>query len=178
MNNHHYQQLIDLFEQTFFQQYRTQLVAGDDEPLYLPADETSPWHRIIFAHGFYASALHEISHWCIAGEARRQLVDYGYWYLPDGRDRQTQTKFEAMEVKPQAFDWLFCQAAGYPFHISCDNLAGHFEPDRLAFQRKVQEQVLWYLAHGIPPRPQRFIKALQAFYDTPALTMAQFPYPL
>lgn len=174
---HHFQQLIDLFNQTFSDDYQTQLVAGDDEPIYLPADETSPFHRILFAHGFYASALHEISHWCIAGAARRQQVDYGYWYCPDGRDAKTQCEFEVVEIKPQAFDWLFCEAAGYPFNVSCDNLEGDFDPDRIAFQRKVREQVLWYLENGIPERPARFIQALQSFYNTPTLTADRFPYP-
>ncbi len=50
----------------------------------------------------FASALHEISHWCIAGKARRELVDFGYWYCPDGRDAMTQSQFEDVEVKPQA----------------------------------------------------------------------------
>ncbi len=39
---------------------------------------------------FFASALHEISHWCVAGKARREQVDFGYWYCPDGRDAMTQ----------------------------------------------------------------------------------------
>ncbi|MEA7548766.1 elongation factor P hydroxylase, partial [Salmonella enterica subsp. enterica serovar Anatum] len=43
---------------------------------------------------------YEISHWCIAGKARRELVDFGYWYCPDGRDAQTQSQFEDVEVKP------------------------------------------------------------------------------
>ncbi len=38
------------------------------------------------------------------------------------RDAQTQSQFEDVEVKPQALDWLFCVAAGYPFNVSCDNL--------------------------------------------------------
>ncbi|WP_392439365.1 elongation factor P hydroxylase [Edwardsiella piscicida] len=174
---HHYQQLIDLFAQTFGSEYHTRLVAGDGEPIYLPADDAHPEHRILFAHGYYASALHEISHWCIAGEARRRLEDYGYWYCPDGRDADTQSRFEAVEIKPQALDWLFCAAAGYPFNVSCDNLEGSFDPDRIAFQRRVREQVLSYLAEGIPPRPAQFIWALQAFYHTPALSAADFPYP-
>ncbi len=118
-------------------------------------------------HGFYASAIHEISHWCIAGKARRELVDFGYWYCPDGRDAQTQSQFEDVEVKPQALDWLFCVAAGYPFNVSCDNLEGDFEPDRVVFQRRVHAQVMDYLANGIPERPARFIKALQNYYHTP-----------
>ena len=43
------------------------LIKGEDEPIYLPASETCKFNQIIFAHGYYASALHEISHWCLAG---------------------------------------------------------------------------------------------------------------
>ncbi len=77
---HHYEQLITIFDSCFCDEFQTRLlIKGDDEPIYLPADESSPWNRVVFVHGFYASALHEISHWCIAGEARRKLVDFGYW---------------------------------------------------------------------------------------------------
>ena len=174
---HHYQQLVEIFDGCFADDFQTRLIKGDDEPIYLPADDTSPWHRVVFAHGFYASALHEISHWCIAGEARRKLVDFGYWYCPDGRDAETQGQFESVEIKPQALEWMFCVAAGFPFNVSCDNLDGDCEPDRIAFQRKVHAQVMHYLQHGIPARPARFIDALASYYGTPALTAAQFPWP-
>ncbi|MGC6745047.1 elongation factor P hydroxylase [Escherichia coli] len=49
--------------------FNTRLIKGDDEPIYLPADAEVPYNRIVFAHGFYASAIHEISHWCIAGKS-------------------------------------------------------------------------------------------------------------
>ncbi|SUC30833.1 Protein of uncharacterised function, DUF462 [Providencia rettgeri] len=88
MSTHNYQDLINIFDECFGVTYNTRLVKGDDEPIYLPADEAVPYHRIVFAHGFFTSGLHEISHWCIAGEARRQQVDYGYWYCPDGRDEK------------------------------------------------------------------------------------------
>lgn len=177
MSAHHYQQLIDIFNQCFSDSYQTRLVKGDNEPIYLPKSEEIPYHQIIFAHGFYASALHEISHWCIAGDACRQQVDYGYWYCPDGRDQVTQEQFERVEIKPQALDWLFCQAANYPFNVSCDNLDGVFEPDRYQFRNKVREQVLAYLRDkNIPPRAQLFINALHLFYNTPELTPEQFPY--
>ncbi len=174
---HHYQDLITLFDRCFSEDFQTRLIKGDDEPVYLPADDQSPWHRVVFAHGFYASALHEISHWCIAGTERRKLVDFGYWYCPDGRDARTQNQFEQVEIKPQALEWLFCVAAGFPFNVSCDNLNGDCEPDRIAFQRKVRAQVMHYLENGIPPRPLRFIEALRTFYSTPPLTAAQFPWP-
>ncbi len=34
-----------------------------------------------------------------------------------------------------------------------------------------------YLEQGIPARPARFIAALQDYYQTPALTAEQFPWP-
>lgn len=104
-STHHYEQLIEIFNSCFADDFNTRLIKGDDEPIYLPADAEVPYNRIVFAHGFYASAIHEISHWCIAGKARRELVDFGYWYCPDGRDAQTQSQFEDVEVKPQALDW-------------------------------------------------------------------------
>lgn len=174
---HQYQDLIEIFARCFYDSYQTKLVCGEDEPIYLPADSSVAYHRIIFAHGFYASALHEIAHWCIAGAERRQHVDFGYWYCPDGRDQLTQQKFEAVEVKPQALEWMFSVAAGFPFNVSCDNLEGDHEPDRLGFQRKVYAQVLNWLEQGIPERPGILIAALTQFYGTPALTAASFSYP-
>lgn len=177
MTKHHYQDLMVIFDQCFYDEFNTRLIKGDDEPVYLPADQHSDFHRVVFAHGFYASALHEISHWCIAGEARRLLPDFGYWYCPDGRDQQTQEQFESVEVTPQALEWMFSVAAGFPFNVSCDNLNGEYDPDRIAFQRKVHQKVTGFLTQGIPLRPGRFITALNRFYSTPPLTASQFPWP-
>ncbi|MGB2130042.1 MAG: elongation factor P hydroxylase, partial [Marinobacterium sp.] len=77
MQGDNYQPLIELFNRLFLPTYNTVLVAGEDEPIYLPADEQHPHHRVVFAHGFFASALHEISHWCVAGPERRLLEDFG-----------------------------------------------------------------------------------------------------
>ncbi|MGQ4180944.1 elongation factor P hydroxylase, partial [Klebsiella pneumoniae] len=105
------------------------------------------------------------------------ITDFGYWYCPDGRDAMTQSQFEDVEVKPQAFEWLFCVAAGFPFNVSCDNLEGDVEPDRIAFQRRVHARVMTLLEQGIPERPARFIRALQHYYQTPPLTAKHFPWP-
>ncbi|WP_018691941.1 elongation factor P hydroxylase [Algicola sagamiensis] len=160
---HKIEEIIHLFNQTFESTFQTRLVKGDDEPIYLPADESNCYHRVVFAHGYYASALHEIAHWCIAGAARRLLEDYGYWYCPDGRDETQQAKFEVVEVKPQAVEWGLAVAAGFPFQVSCDNLNG-VEPDRLAFQKKVYDQVGIYLSQGFPPRAETLMKALAKHY--------------
>ncbi|MNV08375.1 Elongation factor P hydroxylase [compost metagenome] len=99
------------------------MVKGDFEPEYFPAIDSAP-ARIQFAHGFFNSALHEISHWSIAGDQRRLLPDLGYWYAPDGRTAEQQALFEQVEIKPQAIEWLFSTAFGRKFRVSLDNLTG------------------------------------------------------
>ncbi|WP_290798912.1 elongation factor P hydroxylase [Halomonas sp.] len=162
--NHRLEDVIALFDGLFQDTFATRLVRGDDEPLYLPADADTPFHRVIFARGFYASALHEISHWCIAGEGRRQWEDYGYWYLPDGRDAVEQRDFEAVEVAPQALERLFSRACGLGFHISVDNLGGDVEVDREAFLARVEARAERYESEGLPPRAAAFRCALHRFY--------------
>lgn len=172
---YHYQDLIQLFNQCFAEKYNTRLVKGDDEPLYLPANETRPYHAIFFAHGFFRSALHECAHWFIAGSKRRLLEDYGYWYEPDGRNQEQQAIFERVEVKPQAIEWILTAATGYPFRVSADNLSGDFEPEPGRFQQAVYEQVLNYCNKGLPARAEQFRLALACFYKTePRLDRVHF----
>ncbi len=83
---------------------------------------------------FFNSALHEISHWSIAGDKRRLLPDLGYWYAPDGRTAEQQALFEQVEIKPQAIEWLFATAFGRKFRVSLDNLTGE-GGDRQPLQR-------------------------------------------
>ncbi len=168
MNDHNPDQLIELFNDLFLSSYNTQLAHSEDEPIYLPADEKNTHHRVLFAHGFFASALHEISHWCIAGEARRQLVDFGYWYEPDGRSAEMQRKFEQVEIKPQAVEWVLTKACGRKFNISTDNLNG--EPEEIAagreeFAENVVKQVQNYLENGLPKRAGILKQALLDYYQ-------------
>ncbi|QFU02430.1 Elongation factor P hydroxylase [Halomonas sp. THAF5a] len=161
--DHRLEDVIALFDGLFQPTFGTRLVRGGDEPLYLPADEANPWHRVIFARGFFASALHEVSHWCIAGARRRRLEDYGYWYLPDGRDADQQRQFEAVEVAPQALERLFAEACGLPFNVSVDNL-GDVRVDREGFRARVEARAERYLREGLPARAAAFRRALAAFY--------------
>lgn len=176
-----------LFNGLFRQSCQTILVCGDNEPEYLPAGPGPA--RVVFAHGYFSSALHEISHWCIAGEHRRTLQDYGYWYCPDGRSLEQQCAFEQVEVKPQALEWLFALACGSRFHISVDNLSGQGAADPQLFANRVVCQAIAYLApndpdveagkfdnltlsgfssfnSGIPCRAADFLRALTRFYGT------------
>lgn len=160
-------ELIVLFDNLFAASDNSRLQRGDDEPVYLPADEYCSYHRIVFAHGFFASALHEIAHWCIAGPERRRQVDYGYWYTPDGRSPQEQLAFEQVEVKPQALEWIFSKACGKKFRISIDNLnAGQQDPAACprSFERAVWQQLVAYCQLGLPTRAGRFYEALSVHY--------------
>ncbi|MEZ9230962.1 elongation factor P hydroxylase [Vibrio amylolyticus] len=171
---HQYQDIIAIFNQTFFNSYNTKLELGGDEPVYLPADAATAYHRVIFARGYYASALHEIAHWCVAGPQRRLLEDFGYWYEPDGRTEQVQAEFEKVEVRPQAYEWILSKSAGFSFTVSCDNLHGDFEPDRLAFMSKVHKEVLGILEQGLPKRVEMLSNALRHHYQVEPLSTSQF----
>lgn len=162
------EQLIALFNELFRDSYKTVLVAGEGEPEYLPADAEHPYHRVIFAHGFFASALHEIAHWCVAGQARRELVDFGYWYKPDGRTEQEQREFEQVEVKPQAYEWIFSVASNHRFHFSADNLSAAVGASD-QFKQGVQGKVLEMLSEGLAERPAALVKALQDQFEGPEL---------
>ena len=162
---HLYQDLITLFNECFADVYNTRLVKGEDEPVYLPADKERDYNAIYFAHGYYSSALHEISHWLIAGDERRKLEDFGYWYVPDGRTAEQQKVFEQVEVKPQAIEWILSVAAGYRFHISADNLNGE-ATDASEFKQAVFAQVKAYGLQGLPERAEQLRKKLSGFYRT------------
>jgi hypothetical protein len=163
---HNYQDLINIFNDCFFEKYNTLLVKGEEEPLYLPEDESRPHNELYFAHGFFASALHESSHWLIAGEKRRKLVDFGYWYAPDGRTAEQQELFQSVEVKPQAIEWILSMAVGYRFRVSIDNLNGS-ESNTDLFKKAVFQQVKIYCEQGLSARAESFRQALCRFYNTP-----------
>jgi elongation factor P hydroxylase len=151
-------QLVEAFDAHFLSSFDTRLVAGAEEPLYLPATVDVP-ATIYFRFDYPSSALHEISHWCIAGDKRRLQEDYGYWYESDARDLETQQKFEQVEVKPQAIECILHWAAGLPFRVSVDNLSLP-EYDAQHFERAVMNQVKAYIDSGIPERACTFATLL------------------
>jgi elongation factor P hydroxylase len=162
---HQYEDLIFIFNNCFLKEYNTKLVKGGDEPLYLPADKSNPHHSVIFAHGFYSSALHECSHWLIAGEERRKLLDFGYWYAPDGRTAAEQEIFQKVEVKPQALEWILSLAASFKFSVSIDNLNGE-AANKEQFKEDIYQQVKTYCNEGLPKRAKSFRDAICRYYGT------------
>jgi elongation factor P hydroxylase len=154
-------QLERVFARCFEAAWRTRLEGGGAEPLYIPSHhlEAEP-HRIVYREDYFASALHEVAHWCLAGAARRQLEDYGYWYRPDGRDADEQRAFESVEARPQALEWIFSEACGADFTLSADNLDGGGGPGD-GFAAAVEQQKKKLEREGLPPRAERFRRALE-----------------
>ncbi len=152
-------QLIELFEREFSQAWNIRLFGGAEEPVYLPADQKHPNNRLFFTRDYLSSALHEISHWCIAGKQRLQQEDWGYWYVPDGRNIEQQRAFETVEVKVQALEWALSLACQQRFRVSTDNLNGE-TCDDTPFKDQVYQQALEYCHNGLPERGERFYRAL------------------
>jgi len=168
LDAHH---LEEVFADCFAAAYSTQLEGGGDEPLYIASPDPSRTpHRIVYREDYFSSALHEIAHWCLAGADRRRHDDYGYWYQPDGRSREQQSEFEAVEARPQALESILSDACGHAFHLSADNLAGGTGPSE-HFAAAVARERRQLEAAGLPPRAARFHDALHRAFgagSTPA----------
>lgn len=171
--DHDVNDLIDIFAREFAASHRTRLVAGGDEPLYRPAAAPGGWHEIVFRHDYFQSALHEIAHWCVAGAARRQQPDYGYWYDPDGRTRAQQARFEQVEARPQAVEWVLTAACGRRFAVSLDNLDAVEPLDEGSLWRAVYREVQRCVGNeegrppALPPRAAQLARALAAHFGQP-----------
>jgi elongation factor P hydroxylase len=159
------EQLIRIFNGLFADSFNIRLEGGGDEPVYLPANDACDYHRLVFRSDYVSSALHEIAHWCIAGEQRRQLEDFGYWYNPDGRTKSQQRTFEQMEVKPQAMEWIFSVAAGHTFNISADNLSADIGASDDFVVSVVSQAEAWCEA-PMPSRSLAFTRALSEYFGT------------
>lgn len=158
---HKVEDIVELFNQEFAD-CNTRLQSGAEEPFYQAPVEGKP--AIIYStHDYFASALHECAHWCIAGEKRRQQDDYGYWYAADGRTAEQQQEFFQVEQKPQALEWAFALAANLPFRLSLDNL-NNPSGDAEAFREQVYARLSDYFELGFPARALRMIQMLCRYY--------------
>jgi elongation factor P hydroxylase len=166
------QWLIAMFNQWFLSK-QTILVKGDDEPEYFAATDAEP-AKIVFAHGFFASSLHEISHWCVAGKKRRALDDFGYWYAPDGRSEEQQQLFEEVEIVPQAIECLLSLACNKPFRVSKDNLFASFDTSQSTFEQDVAKQALrfWQTGDKLPSDAAFLINTLSQLRPIPLSSFA------
>ncbi len=145
--------------------YNTVLSPGADEPFYRAANDNN--YATIFSNqDFFSSALHELAHWSLAGQDRRELDDFGYWYYPDGRTQEQQSEFFKVEVKPQALEWAYHLAANIPFQYSLDNLHNQVSIKQIMdFKKGVYGQLKHYFESGFPDRPREIIQFLSVLYN-------------
>ena len=154
-----------LINQQYLNAYDTVLMGGFSEPFYQPTRENQP-AQIQFTHDYFRSALHELAHWCVAGEERRKLADYGYWYAPDGRTQQQQELFFKCEVVPQAFEWALSLACGVKFEVSVDNLSNTTSGAE-QFKQAVYKKLQSYLKNGFPERTEKLLQLIYLYQAEP-----------
>ncbi len=147
--------LLEQINDRVLRSYRTTILGGFAEPLYLPASEGA-FAQIRFTLDSFQSALHELAHWSLSGEERRAKMDYGYWYRPDGRNAEEQKRFFEVEVKPQAIERIFSEGARVSFDVSCDNLAGE-AGDVEDFRAKVEAKAIQYRNEGLPTQAKELL---------------------
>ncbi|SBS31622.1 Elongation factor P hydroxylase [Marinomonas aquimarina] len=158
------------FHDVFFSAYNTVLKGGFEEPFYL-AQDPQGISQIQYRYDYPSSALHEVSHWCVAGPQRRQQDDFGYWYAEDGRSLEQQKEFEKFEVQPQAYECLLHWSCGMRFDVSVDNLALP-DYDASPFRNAVLQRALELIENGIPERVLAYATALYVnHYQAPAASL-------
>ena len=161
----HHADIAACFNQEFACSHHSRMEGGADEPLYLPASNDQP-ARLYYREDYAASALHEAAHWCIAGAERRSLEDFGYTYEPPPRDADAQERFYAAEVRTQALESLFAQAAGVDFQPSADNLQADLADFSRQLAAAVPHMQQWLESHA-GARARQFLAALEAYRGTP-----------
>jgi elongation factor P hydroxylase len=125
-------------------------MGGYTEPFYRAAKD-GQMAQIQFSHDYIRSALHELSHWCVAGVERRKRDDFGYWYAEDGRNQQQQNEFFKVEVMPQTIEWAFSIISGIKFEASVDNLHNQVAGAEV-FVENLHQQMQRFLAVGFSSR--------------------------
>ena len=147
--------LTDLLNSKILIKFNTVIIGGFNEPFYQAAIDGKP-AEIQFSHDYIRSALHELSHWCVAGVERRKIDDFGYWYVADGRDQKQQNEFFKLEIKPQAIEWAFSIICGVKFEASVDNLDNPIDGVE-KFKQDLVIQIKQYLQQGFTQRVETIL---------------------
>lgn len=147
------QRLITLFSTVF-----PDLVihGGADEPFY-QAPTADAKAILYFRSNYPRSLLHELSHYCLAGDKRRMLDDFGYWYFPCGRTQEQQQLFEQVEARPQGLEKRMYEILGIKFIPSIDDFSGR--PSSTEFLTKLDE-VYQEMTLSPPPTAKKALTAL------------------
>lgn len=153
-DNEYCQYLINAFLDIF---PNLKIIGGAAEPFYVaPTPITKA--TIYFRSNYPRSLLHEISHYCLAGERRRKIDDFGYWYSPCGRTEEEQHRFEIAEARPQGLEKTLCEILGLEFSPSLDDFSGR--PPSISFTQQL-EKAYQEMQMQPPPTAKRAIYGLK-----------------
>lgn len=129
---------------------------GAEEPFYEAAKDGKK-AILYFRDNYPRSLLHELSHFCLSGDRRRQLDDFGYWYFPCGRTTEEQILFEKVEARPQGLEKAMCEVLGIKFSPSLDDFSGKPASEKFLQQldKAYQEMLV-----SAPPTAKKVLEAL------------------
>ena len=164
------EQIIQVFDRCFGEQYSTRLCGGAGEPLYLPPEGEQP-AQLFFRADYSSSALHEVAHWCLACAKRRQRADFGYEYAASTQQCRAAAILLQAELRTQSLEFCSAAAAGVRFTISTDN----FNQDGTLDAQTIEQQRLFsgncmssitltkaWLTTQAGARARRFMQALES----------------
>jgi elongation factor P hydroxylase len=138
-------------------------VEGEAEEPFYKAPGVSTNAIIYFRDNYPRSLLHEISHFCLAGDRRRNLDDFGFWYFPCGRSIEEQRDFELVEARPQGLEKAMCEIVGIDFSPSIDDFSGRPPSEHFLCHLELayQEMLL-----NPPPTAQKVLCGLKKYRDS------------
>ena len=132
---------------------------GASEPFYQAPKGNRP-AILFFREDFVRSLFHELAHYSLAGDMRRQIDDFGYWYSPCGRSSREQEQFEQVEARPQGLEKLFCEIWAVPFSPSLDDFSGR--QASAGFLEKLENAYI-EMKTTPPNTPQRVLEGMRYF---------------
>ncbi|WP_036547694.1 elongation factor P hydroxylase [Nitrincola lacisaponensis] len=141
-------------------------IQGDAEEPFYQAPTANTRAILYFRSNYPRSLLHEISHYCLAGDRRRGLDDFGYWYAPCGRTAEQQQRFEVVEARPQGLEKAMCEIVGLKFSPSLDDFSGR--PPSESF---LQELEIAYQEMRVnpPPTANNVLSGLTSYWKSNGL---------
>ncbi|MCO7223640.1 elongation factor P hydroxylase [Pleionea sp. CnH1-48] len=135
---------------------------GADEPFYSAPKENAK-ATLYFRSNYPRSLLHEMSHYCLAGEQRRAQDDFGFWYVPCGRTQEQQEQFEKVEARPQGLEKAMCDIIGIDFSPSIDDFSGR--PPSDSFLQGIETAYNEMLTNP-PPTAKKAIQGLSYYMES------------
>lgn len=147
-------------------------IKGDAEEPFYEAPRINTRAILYFRSNHPRSLLHEISHYCLAGNRRRGMDDFGYWYAPCGRTAEEQQRFEVVESRPQGLEKVMCEIVGLKFSPSLDDFSGR--PPSESFLQAL-ELTYQEMRVNPPPTANKVLTGLKYHWSSNCLSNPNIP---